>query len=59
MSFTWLIRRERALRQHVGDEAHLHRSIYTAVEPYSSWNKYADDQTEYGGIYNLEFSPDG
>lgn len=57
--FSWLVRRDRAMRCLAGEEARLHRSIYTAVEPFCSWNKTTDAQSQFGGVYNLEFSPDG
>lgn len=60
--FSWLTRRERALGQPSGVEERLQRSIYTAVEPFKAWHKQTsndDAQSKFGGVYNLEFSPNG
>lgn len=57
--FSLLQERERGLRPRIGCEDNIYNSIYTAFEPYSCWNSNSDSGTEYGGVYNLEFSPDG
>lgn len=57
--FSWLVRRERALRRLAGEEERLHRSIYVNIEPFCAWNKTSAAQSQFGGVYNLEFSPDG
>lgn len=58
--FSWLQRRERGLRSLMGEREFTHKSLYMSIEPYSSWNtSCAEGPTEYGGVYNLEFSPDG
>lgn len=57
--FSWLLKRERGIKHKSGEEETVHKSVYSSVEPYSSWNNSSDGPTEYGGVYNLEFSPDG
>lgn len=57
--FSWLQKRERGIKHSCGDEESIHKSVYSSVEPYSSWNNADEGPTEYGGVYNLEFSPNG
>lgn len=57
--FSLLLQRERGLKPKYGYEDSIYNSIYTAFEPYSCWNSSSEGCTEYGGVYNLEFSPDG
>lgn len=56
--FSWIQKRERGLRYVNGEEETVHRAVYKSVEPFSSWNS-SDLPSAYGGVYNLEFSPDG
>ncbi|KAJ6637117.1 Pre-mRNA-processing factor 39 [Pseudolycoriella hygida] len=44
------------VNKHIGDEDIIHKSIYSSIGPYHNWT---DTSSEYGGVYNLEFSPDG
>lgn len=53
------MRRERGLRLQCGIEDSIYNSIYGAFQPYTSWNSSSNSSSEYGGVYNLEFSPDG
>lgn len=57
----WLRRRESGLPVRFGDADSVHRAIYCSLEPKKSWNDQpnACNTCEYGGAYNLEFSPDG
>lgn len=57
--FSLLLQRERGLKPICGNEDSVYSSIYSSFEPYSCWNSHSDGGTEYGGVYNLEFSPDG
>lgn len=57
--FTLYRNREQGLKHHVGYEDQIHKSIYTHLEPYSCWNSNTEQGSEYGGVYNLEYSPDG
>lgn len=55
--FSWLNKREHgSVNKHIGDEDIIYKSIYTSIDPYHSW---VDALSEHGGVYNLEFSPDG
>lgn len=38
----------------------FNKGIYTSLQPYSTWDQQTDDEgTLHGGVFNLEFSPDG
>ncbi|XP_055610490.1 DDB1- and CUL4-associated factor 10 homolog [Uranotaenia lowii] len=56
-----LRRRESGFPVRFGDGDAVHRAIYYSLEPKKSWNdqRNACNTCEYGGAYNLEFSPDG
>ncbi|XP_037030882.1 DDB1- and CUL4-associated factor 10 homolog [Bradysia coprophila] len=55
--FSWLNKREQGnINKHIGEEDTIHKSIYSSIEPYNNWT---DPSSEHGGVYNLEFSPDG
>lgn len=58
---SWLRRRESGLPVRFGDADLVHRAIYYSLEPKKSWNDQpnACNTCEYGGAFNLEFSPDG
>ncbi|XP_029711761.1 DDB1- and CUL4-associated factor 10 homolog [Aedes albopictus] len=58
---SWLRRRESGFPVRFGDADAVHRAIYYSLEPKKSWNDppNACNSCEYGGAYNLEFSPDG
>lgn len=57
--FSLYCNRERGLKNTNGYEDQIHKSIYAHFEPYSCWNSNSDNGSEYGGVYNLEYSPDG
>lgn len=59
--FSFYNKRERGIKHNAGFEDKIHKSIYTHLEPYSCWNSNSgnDSNSEYGGVYNLEYSPDG
>lgn len=57
--FSLYNRRERGLKHNLGYEDQIHKSIYTHLEPYSCWNSNSSTGSEFGGVYNLEYSPDG
>lgn len=57
--FSLFNKRERGLKHNIGYESQIHKSIYTHLESYSCWNSNLDNGSEYGGVYNLEYSPDG
>uniref|UniRef100_A0A182N8M0 Uncharacterized protein n=1 Tax=Anopheles dirus TaxID=7168 RepID=A0A182N8M0_9DIPT len=58
----WCGRRERGLVARFGDADSIHRTIYRALEPKKIWNdpgRFPGIVRDYGGTFNLEFSPDG
>lgn len=58
-----LRRREAGLRASLGWESGIRRSLYSSMIPCTSWDPRENDpKTGYighGGVFNLEFSPDG
>lgn len=63
MTTNFLNKQERGLKLNIGDTDRLHTSIYSKIKPLRLWNVDATrnsvDGSGYGGIFNLEFSPDG
>ncbi|XP_031640601.1 DDB1- and CUL4-associated factor 10 homolog isoform X2 [Contarinia nasturtii] len=57
--FSLYNRRERGLNNYAGLEDQIHKSIYSHLEAYSCWDSDSANGSEYGGVYNLEYSPDG
>uniref|UniRef100_A0A182PQ41 Uncharacterized protein n=1 Tax=Anopheles epiroticus TaxID=199890 RepID=A0A182PQ41_9DIPT len=58
----WCGRRERGLAPRFGDADTIHRTIYRSLEPKKIWNdpgRFPGIVRDYGGAFNLEFSPDG
>uniref|UniRef100_A0A182UCJ0 Uncharacterized protein n=1 Tax=Anopheles melas TaxID=34690 RepID=A0A182UCJ0_9DIPT len=58
----WCGRRERGLGPRFGDADTIHRTIYRSLEPKKIWNdpgRFPGIVRDYGGAFNLEFSPDG
>uniref|UniRef100_A0A182M1I0 Uncharacterized protein n=1 Tax=Anopheles culicifacies TaxID=139723 RepID=A0A182M1I0_9DIPT len=58
----WCARRERGLGARFGDADTIHRTIYRSLEPKKIWNdpgRFPGIVRDYGGAFNLEFSPDG
>ncbi|CAL4103752.1 unnamed protein product, partial [Meganyctiphanes norvegica] len=58
-----LRRRETGIKTQIGWESSIRKSLYTAMLPCTSWDpRESDTKTGlagYGGVFNLEFSPDG
>lgn len=57
--FTYVQRRERAIRNSIGYEDRIYKSLYTDLKKFGLWHSTVDKTSEFGGVYNLEFSPDG
>lgn len=58
---TYLRNREYGHRPKYGDQSRLYREMYTSTVPIAKW-EYDDAISDVpipGGIFNLEFSPDG
>lgn len=55
--FDFIQNREKGLRCQFGESDRIHKAVYTAIGPYTTWNNkgYISD---YGAVYNVEFSPD-
>ncbi|GAB0096466.1 DDB1- and CUL4-associated factor 10 homolog [Sergentomyia squamirostris] len=56
--FSWLQNRSQGVRQHIGDTDRIWRNVYSSIEPSEVWAKQ-NISNLWGGVYNLEFSPDG
>lgn len=56
--YKWLQRREHGFRPCAEDEDFVHKTIYKSFQPYMVWNG-SDSSKHSGGIFNLEFSPEG
>uniref|UniRef100_A0A6B2EM11 Putative wd40 repeat-containing protein n=1 Tax=Phlebotomus kandelakii TaxID=1109342 RepID=A0A6B2EM11_9DIPT len=57
--FSWLENRSRGFRPRIGDTDRICRSLYSTIEPSDVWAKQNVSNHLWGGVYNLEFSPDG
>lgn len=57
--FTYIQNRERGLRHSIGYEDLIYKNIYKDLTKYSYWHSSVNKTSEFGGVYNLEFSPDG
>ncbi|XP_050536014.1 DDB1- and CUL4-associated factor 10 [Daktulosphaira vitifoliae] len=58
---TYLRNREYGFRPKYGDQSRLHCEMYTSMYPIAKWeyDVVSTDISNPGGIFNLEFSPDG
>lgn len=58
---TYLRNREYGFRPKYGDQSRLHCEMYTSIYPIAKWEYDVANSniTNPGGIFNLEFSPDG
>ncbi|XP_059611524.1 DDB1- and CUL4-associated factor 10 homolog [Phlebotomus argentipes] len=57
--FSWLEGRSRGFRSRIGDTDRICRSLYSTIEPTDVWTNQNVNNHLWGGVYNLEFSPDG
>lgn len=51
--YNFLKSREIGMKPRLGDETNLWKTLYTSIAMFDKGT------IEYGGIFNLEFSPDG
>lgn len=53
--------REMGNKQRIGDQDRLYSSIYNSINPVRFWKQQEDNTQgpQLGGVYSLEFSPDG
>lgn len=55
----WLSRREIGFNRPVGSGNALARSLYCGMKPIASWDCEQANSLPTGGVFNLEFSPEG
>ncbi|XP_061384395.1 DDB1- and CUL4-associated factor 10 isoform X1 [Danaus plexippus] len=55
----WLTRREIGFNRPVGSGNALARSLYCGMKPIASWDCEQANSLPTGGVFNLEFSPEG
>ena len=54
----WLRQRELGIKFPLGHADLFHKSLYSAIQPVTSWD-HALSPATHGGVFNLEYSPDG
>lgn len=56
----WLRQRELGVKFPLGHNDDFHKTLYSSVQPTTSWD-HGDNLTaaRHGGVFNLEYSPDG
>ncbi|XP_068619101.1 DDB1- and CUL4-associated factor 10 homolog isoform X2 [Battus philenor] len=54
-----LLRRETGFQNPVGTENALAKSLYCGMKPIASWDSEQANDVPTGGVFNLEFSPEG
>ncbi|CAK1583823.1 unnamed protein product [Parnassius mnemosyne] len=54
-----LIRRETGFQNPIGAENAIARSLYCGMKPIASWDCEQANDVPTGGVFNLEFSPEG
>lgn len=56
----WLRNREIGHKNVPGTSDKMYREMYSTIRPIASWESYMSSKVAVpGGIFNLEFSPDG
>lgn len=56
----WLRQRELGIRFPLGHGDHFHKTLYSSIKPVTSWDHGENlCNAMHGGVFNLEFSPDG
>ncbi|XP_063233289.1 DDB1- and CUL4-associated factor 10 [Bacillus rossius redtenbacheri] len=60
MNYNWLRNRELGQRPNLGFSDKFSKGLYSSLKPCTSWEYGEDPNTAmHGGVFNLEFSPDG
>lgn len=56
----WLRQRELGVKFPLGHSDDFHKTLYSSIQPITSWD-HGDNLTaaRHGGVFNLEYSPDG
>ncbi|XP_063979018.1 DDB1- and CUL4-associated factor 10 [Diachasmimorpha longicaudata] len=56
----WLQHREMGINPPLGHSDRFFKTLYTSIQPVTSWDhKESPCNAMHGGVFNLEFSPDG
>ncbi|XP_061402970.1 DDB1- and CUL4-associated factor 10 homolog [Musca vetustissima] len=55
----WLYRREYGLRSMRGDFDNVMNLVYGSLTDFEHWNDKPNQTSDYGAVFNLEFSPKG
>lgn len=59
-NYTWLSQREIGRKPSIGIQDGFMKGLYSKIMPSSTWDYNSSIQHSMpGGIFNLEFSPDG
>lgn len=56
----WIRQRELGIRFPLGHSDRFHKTLYSSIFPITSWD-HGDNLAvaRHGGVFNLEYSPDG
>lgn len=55
----WLHRREYGLPSNRGDFDNIMHRVYSSINDFKHWNDLPNQTSDYGAVFNLEFSPKG
>lgn len=55
----WLRQRELGIKFPLGHSDRFHKTLYSSIQPVTSWDHALSTTAAHGGVFNLEFSPDG
>ncbi|XP_023309359.2 DDB1- and CUL4-associated factor 10 homolog [Lucilia cuprina] len=55
----WLHRREYGLPSNRGDFDNIMHRVYGSIDDFKHWNDLPNQTSDYGAVFNLEFSPKG
>lgn len=60
LNSTWLRQRELGISLPLGHNDRFHKTLYSSVQPVTSWDHNENlFSAIHGGVFNLEYSPDG
>ncbi|XP_016919384.1 DDB1- and CUL4-associated factor 10 [Apis cerana] len=55
----WLRQRELGIKFPLGHADCFHKTLYSSMKPVTSWDHALSAAAAHGGVFNLEYSPDG
>ncbi|XP_017889816.1 DDB1- and CUL4-associated factor 10 [Ceratina calcarata] len=55
----WLRQRELGIKFPLGHSDRFHKTLYSSIQPVTSWDHALSSTAAHGGVFNLEYSPDG